>query len=293
MLPIGNAVDRRTALKAIVVLAATCGGEAAVAASATPIAVGTTPVFLDDHLGLLQRWRSELEGVLHQPVGFVQRGTYQEITDLLLSGRVDAAWVCGYPYVVNVPRFRLMAIPLWLGQPLYRSYLIVPPTDLATAHITDLHDKVFAFSDPNSNSGYLVPRVELIRAGRSPDTFFRRAFFTFGHRKVVEAVAAGLAQGGEVDGYVWETLALQRPDITNRTRVAWRSRLHGFPPVVGRGDLAENAFRRLQSAFLDMGNSASGRAILKELNLDGFTAGDDHVFDSIRELVRISATSKG
>lgn len=292
MLPIGNRANRRVVLKAIVVLATSLSGARAIAAEPAFV-IGTTPVFLDDQIGLLQRWRSELEDAVLQPVAFVQRGSYQEITDLLLSGRADAAWVCGYPYVVNVPRFRLMAVPLWQGKPLYRSYLIVPRGDTATAHITDLRDKVFAFSDPNSNSGFLVPRVELIRSGRNPDAFFRRTFFTFGHPRVVEAVASGLAQGGEVDGYVWETLALQRPDLTRQTRVAWRSQEHGFPPIVGRGDLPEARFRRLQEAFLGSAATPAGRAILKELNLDGFVAASDHVFDSIRELVRVAGTARG
>jgi phosphonate transport system substrate-binding protein len=186
-----------------------------------------------------------------------------------------------------------MAVPLWQGKPLYRSYLIVSPQDTTTRHITHLADKVFAFSDPNSNSGFLVPRVELIRSGHNPDSFFRRSFFTFGHRRVVEAVAAGLAQGGEVDGYVWDTLALQRPDLTRLTRVAWRSPEHGFPPIVGRGDLPEARFQRLQEAFLSAAATPGGRTVLKELNLDGFVAGSDHLFDSIRELVRVAATARG
>ena len=72
---------------------------------------------------------------------------------------------------------------------------------------------MLAYSDPDSNSGFLVPQYEMLRIGVNPITHFRKTFFTYAHRKVVQAVADGVAQGGAVDGYVWETLALRTPAL--------------------------------------------------------------------------------
>ena len=62
---------------------------------------------------------------------------------------------------------------------------------------------MFAYADPHSNTGYLVPRHEIRRNGGDPKTFFKRTFYTWSHRKLIDAVAAGLVQGGNVDSYVW------------------------------------------------------------------------------------------
>ena len=94
--------------------------------------------------------------------------------------------------------------------------------DTRTRSIVDLRGRVYAFSDPQSNSGCLVPKVELLRAGVMAAELFLKFFFTYSHRRVVDAVSVGLADGGSVDGYVWETMKKELPGSTDKTRVAWK-----------------------------------------------------------------------
>lgn len=257
--------------------------------AAVPIRLGTTPVFLDDQLQLLEIWRADLQAALRQDVQFVQRRSYGEIVDLLLRGHIDAAWICGYPYVLNADRLRLLVVPQYRGQPLYQSYLLVPQADQGTRSIQDLRDRVFAYSDPLSNSGFLVPRTQLMSRHLDPLTFFRKTFFTFAHSKVVEAVSAGLASGGAVDGYVWDNIALKFPDQSANVRVAWRSPDYGFPPLVISDTVAGSTAQALRSAFLHMHERPDGRLILGRLILDRFVEGEDSLYDGIRQLVRLSA----
>jgi phosphonate transport system substrate-binding protein len=139
-----------------------------------------------------------------------------------------------------------------------------------------------------SNSGYLVPRAEIAASGANPSTFFRRSFFTFSHRKVVDAVRAGLANAGAVDGYVWDTMAAQHPASVAGLRVAWRSAPHGFPPVVARRNWPDAEMRQLAQTLRDMGAWPEGQAVLQRLNIDGFEEPRAGQFDSIRELMRLA-----
>jgi phosphonate transport system substrate-binding protein len=258
------------------------------ARSAAPLRFGTTPVFLNEQIGLLDRWQQHLERTLERPVRFVQRGTYREIVDLLLGDGVEAAWLCGHPLVLYESRLAVVAVPRYQGAPLYRSHLIVPTDDVTTRRVADLRGRVFAYSDPLSNSGFLVPRAELVAAGSDPSTFFRRSFFTFSHRKVVDAVRAGLADGGSVDGYVWDTMAQQQPASVAGVRVAWRSAPHGFPPVVSRTSWPVAEARRLGDALREMTRSDEGRGILARLNIDGFEEATVGQYASIRALLRLT-----
>jgi phosphonate transport system substrate-binding protein len=251
------------------------------AARTDSIQVGLTPVFLTSDLELLGNLAAYLTRAWGREVQLVTRRTYQEITTLLITGQIDAAWICGYPYVQYRNQLDLLAVPVWQGQPLYRSYVIVEASRSA-AGFDDLAGDVHAFSDPDSNSGFLVTCDLLADRGVRPEAFFRHFFYTYGHRNVVRAVATGLAQSGSVDGYVWEVLREVEPELTARTRVLRRSELLGFPPIAsGKARAASPSSAELARAFLDMAKDAEGRRVLLALRLDGFTASDPSLFDTI------------
>lgn len=243
--------------------------------------LGLTPVFLDNDAAVIDRLRRALSRGMGREIDLVQRRTYQEITGLLLERSLDAAWLCGYPYLQHADALQLVAVPVWRGAPRYRSYLIVAAGDAATG-LADLGGGTHAFSDPDSNSGYLVTATDLRRMGARPETFFSRSIFTYGHRNVVRAVADGLVRSGSVDGYVWEVLATIEPDLTARTRVIARSEWLGFPPICARRDgVATEPVRALRSALLAMGATDEGRQALAALQLDGFRQATDALFDGI------------
>ncbi len=259
----------------------------AVLASPTqrPIRFAMTPAFLHDQHALLAQWRVYLEARLKRPVEFVQRDRYRDTIDLLQQQKVDFAWICDYPYIMLRKDVRLISVAINGSSPTYRSYLIVPARDSQTRSISDLKDRVFAYADPYSNTGYLVPRYQIKRQGGDPATFFKRTFFTWSHRKAIDAVAAGLAQGAAVDSFVWDSLAKVRPDITGKTRIAWQSEDYGFPPIVAQNQVSGADFKRMQTVLLGMTTEPEGQALLARLNLNGFIAGSPKLYDSVSEMM--------
>lgn len=245
------------------------------------VRVGLTGVILADQVGFLSRWSAYLQKRTGVAVDFAARDSYQAILDLLLSNQLDAAWICGYPFVRFEHELQLFAVPLYHGEPLYQAYLIRPAGTRLVEGWRDLKDKVLAYSDPLSNSGWLVAQAELARAHVLPQEL-RRGFFTHSHRNVAEAVAARLAQAGSIDGYVWETMKLQGMPAVAKTEIVWRSAKFGFPPLVTRKGSDSEPVRQLRSALLDMHASGEGSELLHALNLTGFAAGSPSLFDSIR-----------
>lgn len=259
---------------------------ARVSAAGAALRIGLTAVILADQAAFLARWSEYLSERMDIQVVFATRESYQAVLDLLFSNQIDAAWICGYPYVRHQAQLRLLAVPLYQGNPVYQSYLI--RTRGAAIKLNgwgDLKNRVLAYSDPLSNSGWLVAQAQLRAAGLSPQDL-RRGFFAHGHNNVAEAVASGLAHAGCIDGYVWETLQLQKAASVANTQVIWRSEFYGFPPIVVRQDDRNAALEVLGQYLLGMHEDAHGQELLRALNLNAFAKPSALLYDSIRELVK-------
>jgi phosphonate transport system substrate-binding protein len=246
------------------------------------IRFGLTAVVAKENLRFLDRWAQYLSAKLGRPVEFVRRRSYREVMDLLESGGLEFAWICGYPFVQKRdPEFlELLVVPTYQGEPLYHSFIIVH-RDSPYQTLDDLKGKVFAFSDPGSNSGSLYPLSVLAARLETPESFFRQTFFTFSHAETVEAVAEQVADGGAVDSYIWEYMKAFRPEIAERTRVIKRSPKFGFPPLVSRLGTEQAVVDRMSAVLIGMASDPQGQAFLEGLMLDGFEIHPPSLFDSI------------
>lgn len=290
--PVSTALQswtRRRLLRGVAACASLLGpaGSGALGAAPPVCRIGVTPVTLEDRVGLLRRWAAYLTDALGRDVRLVPFAGYQRVLEALERSELEAAWLCGYPYILRRARLRLVAVPFWHGQPLYQGYVIVRE-DSPWQDLRDLRGGIFAYADPLSNSGYLVVRHGLAGMGFEPDRFFGRTFFTHAHRHVIDAVADGLADGGAVDGYVWEVLREMRGARGLRTRVIWRSDWHGFPPVVCSASVSEALRLGLQRALIGMSASEAGQRILSDLYLDAFVAGDPGWYRSIERMAGVA-----
>lgn len=249
------------------------------------ITIGLTPVIVNTNIGFQQRWQSYLSRKLREPVKFYQRRSYQEITDMLKYGALDFAWICGYPYVVNKSELQLVVVPLYKGVPLYQSYLIVPKNSAVTS-LDMLKGKIHSFSDVDSNSGHIVPRHWLYQMGTTPEQFFSQYIFTYSHENVIRAVASGVTDSGNVDGYVWDVINKTTPQLKGKTKVIRRSEFYGFPPIVAMKNFPRAMLQRVRKVLLGMSKDPEGKGILAELHLDGFSNEDDSIFDGIARIAK-------
>lgn len=250
-----------------------------------PIRFGLTAVVLTENLRFLDQWSEYLEEKMGREVEFVLRKSYREVMDLLRSGGIEFAWICGYPYVQasNSNLIELLTVPIYRGKPNYHSYIIVHNSS-PYKRLSDLENKIFAFSDPDSNSGFLYPMSLLANRNEKPESYFRHTFFTFNHAETVLAVSDQVADGGAVDSYIWEYLAIFRPEITEKTRIINQSSEFGFPPVVSRTGVDAGMVNLMKQTLERMDEDPAGKIFLSRLKLDGFSDLPDSLFNDIRDM---------
>jgi phosphonate transport system substrate-binding protein len=248
---------------------------------------GLTPVVLRDNVRFFDRFADYIARRVNHPVRFVRTRSYQGVMEKLRAEELDFAWICGYPLVQKRdPEFlQLLSVPIFEGEPRYQSYVIVHK-DSPFRTLDDLEGQVFAYSDPNSNSGYLYPRFALTQRGYRPENFFRLTFFTYNHAETVQAVAEQVAQGGAVESYIWTMISRLQPELAARTKIIERSPSFGFPPIVARVGTSSHLTADMASALVDMNSEPDGRALLNELGLDGFGEFPLTLFDDIAAMAR-------
>lgn len=236
---------------------------------------------LDYYLGL-----SEYVGrKVGKPVRLIHKSDYAQVNEMLKEGKVDIAYVCSGPYVSGHDEFglQLVAAPVVNGKPAYFSYFIVSKESTATA-LDSLKGKSFAYTDPKSNTGCLVPNYMLATAGYTPSTFFKETFFTYGHDNSIKAVASGKADAAAVDSLIYDYLAATGSKDTTRTRIIFKSEEFATPPVAARPGLDPALLERIRAAFLGASDDPEGKSLLDKMKIDRFTLIEDSAYDSIRQM---------
>ena len=227
---------------------------------------------------------------IKQPVQMVHRRTYEEMDSLLERGEVKVAFICSAPYVKNREKFgvELLVAPNVNGESTYHSYIIVHK-DSPVKSFSELKGKVFAFTDPRSNTGRLYPMFLLKTMGLTPDAFFKRHMYSYSHNKSIELVAKRVVDAAAVESIVYEYMLKKNSPYVKQTKIIKRSPPFGIPPVVVTKDIDPALRKKIKDALLAMHKTGKGRAILDAMMIDGFVRISDNAYDSIRKMERTVA----
>ena len=223
---------------------------------------------------------------LNVEVNFIDRNTYAEVNALLKNKTIDAAFVCGGPYVDGHDEFglELLCAPQVDGKTVYYSYIIVSK-DSRIEKLEDLRGKRFAFVDPMSNSGKASPTNMLKEElNETPEAFFKEYVYTYDHDKSIRAVSHNLVDAAAVDSLIWNYMDKKGDKNVKKTRVIKISDAYGTPPVVVRPGLDSALKAKLKNILLNMHKEKEGLEILNGMFIDKFVEVDDSAYDGIRQI---------
>ena len=226
-----------------------------------------------------------IAGNLGRKIQLVQRKTYGEINKLIGQGQIDIAFICSGPYAIGRKdfAFEALAMPQVRGSYLYQSHLIVN-RDSPFKKLDDLEGKTFAFTDPESNTGRLVPIYWLKQKRKTPEMFFEKTLYTHSHDNSIMAVALSLVDGAAVHGQIWEYYNLKNPQYTSKTRIIKKSKPFGNPPVVVSSHLPVHEKKRIRELIYNMHRDPKGKRILDALMIERFIAPKADCYQPILEM---------
>ena len=140
-------------------------------------------------------YRAAIENVLGVPVKVFTPADYDGVIQGLLGGTLDMAWLGASAYAkiyLTDPKAVQVELTKMNSNGSTGYYSIgFARKDSGIATLEDAKGKVFAFAEPNSTSGYLVPAAELAEKYGKLEDFFAEVKFSGGHEQTIVGVANG------------------------------------------------------------------------------------------------------
>lgn len=219
-----------------------------------------------DRMTNLECFRAKVEAELGVPTKLFTPADYDGVIQGLLGGTLDFAWLgaSGYAktYLTNPDAVEVMLTKQNADGTTGYYSIGFARADSGITSMDDAKGKTFAFADPNSTSGYLVPGAELSEAYGKLEDYFSEVKMSGGHEQSIVGVANGDFDAGVAwaDGLGnWEdgfnSGAFRKAadsglvDMTTITEI-WRSKLIPEGPMVVRKSLPQDVKDKL-FAMLD------------------------------------------
>jgi phosphonate transport system substrate-binding protein len=140
-------------------------------------------------------FRAKIEAELGVPVKIFTPADYDGVIQGLLGGTIDYAWLGPSAYakvVLTDPEaVDLMLTKLNTNDTTGYYSIGFARKDSGITNMDEAKGKIFAFADPNSASGYLIPGAELTEKYGKLDDYFGEVKMSGGHEQTIVGVAKG------------------------------------------------------------------------------------------------------
>jgi phosphonate transport system substrate-binding protein len=166
----------------------------------------------------------------------------------------------------------------------YRSCLIVhEASDIFNPE--DMGGKTFAFNDPNSTSGYLVPMTFfLTEMDIEPKVYFSKLTFSGSHEASILAVANKKVDVASTNLPDLQQMTREGKIPRGAVRVIWVSKLIPNDPIVVRKDLPDSLKQAIQQSLTTMKATHPETFVAGGGWIGGFVKVDDAKYQIIRDL---------
>lgn len=239
---------------------------------------------------------ADMTETLGRPVNGFYATDYAGVVEGMGAGKVQIAWYGGKSYIEAAERSDAEAFAQAValdGSKGYYSHLItnkenpiVSEIDLEIGDgdryvVENAGDLTFAFNDPNSTSGFLVPTYYIFaQQGVNSDKIFSELIFAGSHEATALAVAENQVDVATNNNEDLARLGKTSPDALEKIQIIWTSPIIPNDPIAYRKDLPDCLKKSIKDFFLEYDN----KEVLDDLQVTGLSPATDENWNAIREL---------
>lgn len=211
---------------------------------------------------------------------------YTAVIEAMRAGHIQVAWFGPFSYILAAQEATADAVALpasATGGSTYFSYFITR-NDTGISKVEDIKGKNFAFGDPASTSGHLIPRYNLKKAGIDPEKDFKSVVFSGGHDATGLSVFNQKVDAGAIWDAAFHRLAEKKLIDESAMKIISKSDPIPEGPWAARKDLNPDLRKRFTDALLAVGTEQPD--LLKAAKYAKFLVVKDSDYDVIRETAK-------
>jgi len=242
----------------------------------------------DDAAEMLRQYEpvvEYLEGELGLQIDVEVTSDYAAAIQAMKNKHIELAWFGPFSYILAADEAGAEALVNGVRRDTGKSYyrtVFVTRADSGIETLDDLVGRTFAFVDPASTSGNLIPRKVLMENGIDPDTDFSTVYYAGTHNAVELSVKNGTVDAGaDSDTSYYRMVEAGEVDPEENVIIYESEPIPGSPIVV-RGDLPQDLKDRIQQALIDM-DSQTIYEVQGWGDIERYVAVTDSDYDVIRE----------
>jgi phosphonate transport system substrate-binding protein len=233
-----------------------------------------------------------LQKVLGVEIEAQSASDYAGIITAMGHKHIDLAYLGPKSYTEAAERADAQAVALELGKDGARGYhsLIISKKGSGINTMEQAKGHLFAFNDPNSTSGYLVPMVLFQRDLKvDPGKYFKEVKWSGSHGASILGVKNGTIEVASTNDVDLNRMVEKGQVSLDDFNILWKSEIIPGSPMCIRKDLPDS-FKAAFTGALMLFNS--NKAGLERLQIGGYASADDATYDVIRYLERLKTELK-
>lgn len=256
--------------------------------SSSVFTIGVIPAQTEGEMaGAMDKLQTYLSEELDREVKLDVYPNYNGVVEAMNYDKIDMAFLGPLTFVIANVNSNAQAIITQLvdGEPFYRSYIITHvdnPWNSLDELLENPGEIDFAFGDPSSTSGSLIPSMELKERGvyESLQSYdFNTVRNTSSHDATALSVQNKQVDAGAIDSAIYNQLVESGKIDEDQVKIIWESEeLFQYPWAV-RDSIDAETVDMLQEAFL----AIDDQEILDAFGASGFTEATTEDYESIKQ----------
>ncbi|MDR3566337.1 MAG: phosphonate ABC transporter substrate-binding protein [Negativicutes bacterium] len=214
---------------------------------------------------------------------------YSGVVEAMRSGKLDIAYFGPFSYILAADKAGAEAFTVEVRKGSGTSYksIVITSPDSGINKLEDVKGHTYAFVDPASTSGNLIPRSFYKKNNIDPDKDFKTVVYAGGHDAAALAVKNHKVDAASMDDITYGNMKQQGLIDDQNIKVIFQS-----DPIPGsvwawRKDLPDDLKGKLKAAFLSVAKEDPTGLKAYGGSVEGYAETSDANYNVIRETAKI------